>query len=811
MQHSSTSLRYQLCSSLTVALAFLILAITASTGYTEVYWVTATADTGNGSLRWALQEAGADAALDSIYFNIPTSDPGYNPGPPSRWVIRPDSTFAINFNPVVIDGYTQPGAVENTNAAPGALNGALKIVLNGVNAGGSADGLSLAGANSVVRGLVVNNWGESGLKISNAGPCLIEGNYIGTHVSGTYDLSNKHGIEIIWGQHTIGGSTPAARNLISGNNRYGIKCEGAPPSNPVEQTVIQGNLIGTHRNGTSAIPNGGGSHAGIYMEYFVDITIGGTTSGACNVISGNDGDGILLNHNNAFYPPTGLLIQGNRIGTDRTGSAALANTGNGIHLQNNSGSSSTTDVLIGGAATGAGNIISGNSSDGIYTELNGATIQGNYIGTDLSGSNNVGNGRHGVYSQYAGGQVIGGSSPGEGNLISGNDRCGISMNSASNFVVQGNYIGTDITGNLDVGNGEEGIYLNGNNHQIGGTDAGESNVIAFNTLDGVYVYAAYLNPIRGNSIHSNGGLGIDLHPNGATANDYQDLDSGANYNQNYPVLTSAISDRNTTSIQGSLNSTPNTRFYLEFFHNTAMDPSNYGEGETWIDSLSVTTDGNGDASFGIAVTPFLPVNDYVCATATDPDNNTSEFSMNMQVEKISLAVINTNDNGSGSLREAILNANAFVGPDSIFFDIPTSDTGYVSGPPSYWSIAPDSALPLISDTLIVDGYTQPGAQQNTMAWPDGLNGILKIELDGTNAEGSSHGLEITAGGCTIRGLAINRFNSQGIRIATNGGNAIGGNYIGTRYYRNDIPQQCRDRHRCILRPKHHWRQQPSET
>jgi hypothetical protein len=750
----------------------------AHAAHAEIYWVTTTADTGDGSLRWALACADTDAVMDSIYFNIPTSDPGYNPGPPSRWVIRPDSSLTDSWDPVVIDGFTQPGAQPNTIAAPGGLNAQLKIVLNGVNAGASTDGLVLRGQNSVVRGLVVNNWGGIGIHLANPGPCVVEGNYIGTHVSGSSAFGNARGVEILYGQHTIGGTTPAARNLISGNTGRGICLAGAP-GNPVEHTLVQGNLIGTDASGTAAVANGSGSGAGVYVDYLDEVTIGGTGSGACNVISGNDGDGIYFRHENPYYLPTGLLVQGNYIGTTAAGNAALGNTGHGVCLHNDTPQPSTTDAIIGGAAAGARNVISGNDQSGIYTELQGLTVQGNYIGTDDAGTTDLGNGQHGIRCYYTDSLVIGGSSAGAGNLISGNDGSGVYLSGGNNCVIQGNHIGTDVTGSAGIGNTGHGLRLNSNYVAVGGVGSGEPNTIAFNGSDGVNLYAAYYNPILSNSIHSNGGLGIDLDPDGVNYNDYQDWDFGANYLQNYPVLTSARTSASQTILDGTLNSAPNTTFYLEFYHNTAKDPSNYGEGETWIDSTTVTTDGSGDASFTMTLASIVPIDDFVCATATDPDGNTSEFSANRKATRLTLVVTNSNDTGAGSLRQAILDANALAGPDSIVFDIPASDPGYVPGPPSYWSIQPASMLPALSDTAVVDAFTQTGALENTAAWPGALDAVLKVELDGTNAGASSHGVRISGGGCTVRGLVINRFGGQAVEITSAGGNVVQGNYLGT--------------------------------
>jgi len=134
-------------------------------------------------------------------------------------------------------------------------------------------------------------------------------------------------------------------------------------------------------------------------------------------------------------------------------------------------------------------------------------------------------------------------------------------------------------------------------------------------------------------------------------------------------------------------------------------------------------------------------------------------------------VINTNDSGAGSLRQAILDANAAAGLDSISFAIPGGGVK---------TISPTSALPSIIDAVIIDGYTQPGSVANTNAI-GALNTVLMIELNGTGA-GVSSGLTIpngSSGGNTIRGLAINRFSIHAIAMSFTNGNLIEGNFLGT--------------------------------
>ena len=144
-----------------------------------------------------------------------------------------------------------------------------------------------------------------------------------------------------------------------------------------------------------------------------------------------------------------------------------------------------------------------------------------------------------------------------------------------------------------------------------------------------------------------------------------------------------------------------------------------------------------------------------------------------------ITVTNTNDSGPGSLRQAMLDTNASLGLDTIAFDIPAaSDPGCNAGT-GVCTIRPLSALPFITDPVIIDGYTQPGAIPNSNGPGLGLNTILKIELDGASAGADADGLSIHAGASTVRGLVINRFSRAGIELEGSGGNFIHGNFIGT--------------------------------
>ncbi len=569
------------------------------------------------------------------------------------------------------DGVTVDGAPANTIG--GASGGAGNLL-----SGNSQGGVSLKGVGAA------NN--------------LVQGNYIGTDASGRLALGNLFSGVTIFGANNnlVGGTTSGARNVISANKLSGVYITTNSVGN-----LVQGNLIGVDVTGANALGN---AINGISIDSAGSNTVGGTTSGARNVISGNTSYGIEI------YSPgaTGNSIQGNYLGPAVTGQSALGNQLCGVHIQ-------SPGNIVGGALGGAGNLISGNGQDGIF--LDGASaannfVQGNYIGTANGGASSLGNGRAGVGISGAPGNIIGGSGSSAGNLISGNGnpdtQGGIYLIAAgaTGNVIQGNKIGTDVTGTLALGNAHEGIYLesapsntiggsvagagnlisanntwglllsnaswnviqgnligteidgvsalgnvfhavectNASNNTIGGTNADAGNRIGFS--QGVYAGVrirggSTSDAILGNAIFSNGGLGIDLGPFGVNVNIPCDTSSGDNMLQNYPVLSQAVSG-NGTGIRGTLNSRPNAAFLLQFFANPACNVYGYGEGQFYLGQATVVTSNNCNASFVANLPGSTPVGYVVTATATDSANNTSEFSACFPLTSVpALAVVPT--------------------------------------------------------------------------------------------------------------------------------------------------------------------------
>lgn len=589
-------------------LALVLLCGPVLTAHAATIQVTNTSDSavvGSGSLRAAIAEAKSTAGPDTIDFSPLGAGPH---------VINLLTPLLLDANGgITIDGYTAVGASPNSLATGNNAN--LQIVLDGSLAG-LINAFAITSSGNTVRGLVIQRFGLAGFAVTGAGATgnTITGNFIGTDRTGAAAAPNTNGIFVEDAPNvTIGGTTPGARNVVSGNSDTGILIQfpGATGA------LIQGNYVGTNASGTAALPNDNG----IAVNSAPNARIGGTTPGARNVISGNNvGLRFLSTVTN------GGRVEGNFVGTDATGSAALGNTLFGIDFNNAPG------VTIGGTAPGARNVVSGNTASGILIRGPGSTgslVQGNLVGTDVSGTAALGNGT-GVEVFAAPGVTIGGTAPGAGNVISGNGGNGIFIHdtAATGAVIQGNLVGTDDGGAATLGNSVGISVADAPGATIGGPTAGARNVVAGNSDTGILITGAGATGalIRGNAIFANGGLGIDLDPAGVTPNDVGDGDSGANNRQNFPVLTSATLDGAGTRVSGTLNSAASTAFTVDFYANPSCDASGNGEGQTYLGTTTVNTNGSGNGSFVVTGLPATSVGNAITATATDPANNTSEFS-----------------------------------------------------------------------------------------------------------------------------------------------------------------------------------------
>ena len=444
----------------------------------------------------------------------------------------------------------------------------------------------------------------------------------GVNAGGEIALANqKSGVALFGGtQNVIGGNVTSAGNVLSGNGEYGLDIR-----NPVATgNFVQGNLIGLDAGGTNGISN---TLGGVHLDSgATNNTIGGTVAGARNVISGNTTAGVFFNGTGT----SGNLVEGNYVGTDITGTNAIPNTLAGIYLPYPGGPSGN---IIGGTVAGTRNVISGNYY-GVYLASPGTAgnlVEGNYIGVTPDGAHPVGSAFTGVII-FAGAtnNTIGGTVAGAGNLISGFWGYGVYISDAgtSGNLVQGNIIGADLTGTNALGNGYANVLLQlgATNNVIGGTGAGAGNVIAFSGGAGVVLLNTNTtnNAIRGNPIFSNGGLGIDLNNDGVTANHIGFL-AGPNDLQNYPVITNAFGYAESTIIAGTLNSLATRGFLIDVYRNAAPDPSGFGQGQFYLGTVSVTTDGAGNATFALTNSSGNYAGQYFAATATSVGGDTSEF------------------------------------------------------------------------------------------------------------------------------------------------------------------------------------------
>jgi len=618
------------------------------------------------SLRAAVEQGNFSGGAQQINFNIQIA------GVPTT-----AGTYGMSV-PTVINGASQPGGlveITGTNALPA-----------NIFTGSQTD-------NCVFRGLVMNGVGGNYYMNPQGINNIFEGNRIGTNADGTAaagsPINNTGGIAV-GGANLIGGTTAAARNLISTGTGEGVGVNGLANGNLLR---VQGNFIGTDVTGTVALGNFG---SGVRIQG-ENLTIGGTTAGAVNVISGTTGDANFgANGISAFGGCAGcglgILIQGNRIGTNADGTAALGNLRfgiyagfgtadtiggttptarnivsgnglNGIEISATSGFSPNPSIsgnFIGTNAAGSAaipnggfglsfggsfgtlvtsNVVSGNTGGGILFCCNNAgvndVISNNLIGTDFTGNNPLGNGGVGLsISNSSGGATQSGTITGNTIVASGSH--GVLVDNGYNLVFEGNYIGTNSVSNQTLGNGGDGVRFVGafDSNRIGGTTIASRNFITNNAGKGINLASDNIfsrqNQFLLNNIYNNGGLGIDLGDDGVSPNDGCDAENGVNDLQNHPVLQSvqiAGGAPPTFEVNGFLNSEPDQSYTIRFYGNTVADPSGFGEGGFFLGSTTVNTPAGCQVSFTASL-PLFPTGSGRCvtATATDSEGNTSEFS-----------------------------------------------------------------------------------------------------------------------------------------------------------------------------------------
>jgi hypothetical protein len=667
---------------------------------------------------------GALSSPNTIDFAIPGTGP---------FTIMPGTALPTITSPVVIDGYSEPGAHPNTNGPGQGKNTVIQIEIDGANAPAGANGLDVQAGDSIVQGLAIGGFtvsnasgspvGGDGILLEMQTGDLIQGDFIGTNTTGESPLPNAVGLEDtnryegvghtpIPGFNTVGGTAAGDGNVISGNLGGQVDLQGEAgfffQQDPVTD-LIQGNFLGLDAAGVASLAGGGD---GIYDTGGGSSTIGGTALGAGNVISGNAGDGLgifgyiqILNGegDKTVFASTDL-VEGNRIGTNAAGLVAVPNSGDGISA---SGGPST----IGGTTLGAGNVISGNIGDGLG------------VSDGLS---------EGVYGY-----------------------------SSVLVLVEGNDIGVDLTGTASLPNEGDGVHFTNSvgSSTIGGTSLGAGNIIDFNHAAGVDIATTvsgnnsyYCPPnvsVFGNSIYANGALGI--------------IDSSGE-GSSPPTLDFVTASGTGSLITGTIAGIASQPYRIEFFSNVTPDLSGFGQGQTYLGSTLATPGAGGTASFTFTSTSPL-LGQYVSATSTPfpplpivggdlngfpGDAQTSPFSKNLIGYTLPTTTVSLAGPSGVVLQGQPITLSATVASSS--GGVPTGEVTF-------------------SADGVVLGSAPLGASGVAVFTADGLGpGAHAFQAaylgDATNAPSSSNAVAVTvvAPTTTVSLLGPNRVATQGVPI-----------------------------------------------
>lgn len=619
------------------------------------------------SLRQAIASANANAGADTIVFDIAGS---------GVHVIEELSLPPIT-EAVTINGFcaTCDGAAANSAGLFSPINAVYRIVLDGP--GGTTDGLIIDSPTAVtIRGLNIRNYGGSGITIKQGTAHVIAGNYIGTNETGTAKSGMNGGLIKIQGTTsnvTVGGGSNADRNLLSGGGGNAIA--NATVGTVAAGLHVFGNYVGTNAAGNAAIANAGTA----ILTVSTALQVGSTTAGTGNVISGNLGIGVQV------VPPATGSIQGNRIGTDAAGNAALGNS-RGVLVQ--------SQVSVGGTAAGAGNLISANINEGV--DINGTSsidVLGNTFGTNAAGTAALPNGGKQIRVLDSNAVDIGGFVANSGNRFGGNKvsagtGLGISIEGSSSEVrvlnnaiglgsggqalghkshgivsessgndltilgntvvagggdgirvlpqvpvsgltITGNFVGETSTGSFQ-GNSGTGVLIGRATGVLGGSAPGAANVIAHNGDDGVnLIFDTAQVTMSRNRVFANGTdpgeVGIDLEGDGPSDPDNDDADTGANGRLNNLEITGKIyADGDRVFVPAQYRNVANAQFTAELYRNT--DCQSFGsQGKFYLSDVAVATGQNGFGQQVIEV-QGLAVGEYFAALMLDGQGNSSEFS-----------------------------------------------------------------------------------------------------------------------------------------------------------------------------------------
>lgn len=487
------------------------------------------------TLRCAIAAANAGSGGGAIAFAIPPHDPGCSG---AVCTMAPTSALpAITAPDTVIDGSSQGGATVNTQTRGDTAH--LPIRIDGAGAGSGADGLTVNAPGVTVQGLEVTRFSGNGITLTGMDD-TVAGSFVGTDGAAAQG-NGGCGISVQGAQNIeIGGTTTAARDLVSGNAGDGVCFTFGKSASP--RGRIEGNEIGTNAAGAEAVPNQAG----------ISLSRSGSVEISSNLISGNHADGIALTGGQS------TTIRGNLIGVTATGTSILGNGGNGMTLANSPYNALVIDNLVGG------NALNGIELAGMGAP--GTTISGNAIGTDQSGKTSLPNGQNGIYlHRETNDALIGGSSPGAGNLI--------------------------------ANNGDDGVLIGSSPSDSGTTG----------------------NAVSRNSIWNNGRLGIDLAPAGTV--NCATRTPGPNAYTPCPVISRVTS----TTVSGTACAGCTVEIFVA---QPGGSDRNHGQGKTFLGSTIATSNGTWTLQ-NLSLTSGT----ILTATATTGGNSpeSSEFSANSRV------------------------------------------------------------------------------------------------------------------------------------------------------------------------------------
>ncbi|WP_337177721.1 Calx-beta domain-containing protein [Paludisphaera sp.] len=516
-----------------------------------------------------------------------------------------------------------------------------------------------------------------------------------------------------------GGGSVVAGLIVTGFTGAGIVLTGAGGS--FVEACYVGLVPGAGGSAPTAAPNG----TGILIASASSQTIGGP-DGRGNVIAGNRGAGVMVASAEPGDAARNAIV-GNRIGTDAAGTAEIGNGGDG--------------VVLAGATSGRveDNVISGNQSNGVVLShrAEGNRLTGNIIGLTPDGTRRLGNRRDGILVVDAPGNAIGGPAPRLGNQISGNGGAGVRARGESDgLTIRGNWIGVDPTGLVRRGNDADGVSVSSDGVTVGGPEARDGNVIAFNGQGAVGAGVQVVGSVHGvsilsNRIFANAGLGINLGNGPATPRTppaSQPTDAvGPNDWINQPILSTSFADGVTLKAQGRVWGMPGQTYTVQFFWTSAPDPSGNGEGERYLGRTQVTTDSRGDAAFSLPMAADV-AGGFLSATSTDEYGNTSEFAQTVSLRPYTDLHVEMTADPPSARRGAPITFTATV-----------SNRGFVAAPGVVLTVAPPagSRVEIVSAGAttapggairLAVGSLSPGATAvlTVVAWPaDGFSGVYQ--------------------------------------------------------------------------------------